>query len=76
MEAYEGIRPIAKVPADIMIMVMARIFWRPIRSPSGPKTMPPMGRTRKAAAKVPNVDSNCAVGLPDGKKTCPSVTAM
>lgn len=74
--AYDGIRPIAKVPAAIMIMVRARTFWRPTRSPSGPKTMPPSGRTRKAAAKAPKVDSNCAVGLPEGKKTLPSVTAM
>lgn len=74
--AYDGIRPIAKVPAAIMIIVSARTFWRPIRSPSGPKTMPPTGRTRKAAAKAPNVDRSWAVGLPDGKKTLPSVTAM
>jgi hypothetical protein len=74
--AYDGIRPIAKVPAAIMIMVRARTFWRPTRSPSGPKTMPPSGRTRKAAAKAPNVESSCAVGLPEGKKTLPSVTAM
>ena len=65
----------AKVPAAIMIMVTASTFWRPMRSPSGPKTMPPSGRTRKAAAKAPNVDSSWAVGLPDGKKTLPRVTA-
>lgn len=76
IEAYDGIRPMAKVPAAIMIMVTARTFWRPTRSPSGPKTSPPSGRTRKAAAKAPNVDRSWAVGFPDGKKTLPRVTAM
>ncbi|CAM5591819.1 hypothetical protein SALBM217S_04419 [Streptomyces griseoloalbus] len=66
----------AKVPAAIMIIVRARTFCRPTRSPSGPKTMPPSGRTRKAAAKAPNVDSSWAVALPVGKKTLPRVTAM
>ncbi len=66
----------ANVPAAIMIIVRARIFCRPTRSPSGPKTIPPSGRTRKAAANAPKVESSCAVGLPDGKKTLPSVTAM
>ena len=74
--AYDGIRPIANVPAAIMIMVTARTFCRPTRSPSGPKTMPPSGRTRNAAAKAPNVARSWAVGLPDGKKTLPRVTAM
>ncbi len=74
--AYDGIRPMANVPAAIRIIVRASTFCRPTRSPSGPKTMPPSGRTRNAAAKAPKVESNCAVGLPDGKKTLPSVTAM
>ena len=57
----EGIRPMAKVPIAIMIMVRARIVLRPILSPSGPRTMPPMGRTRKATAKVAKVLSSWAV---------------
>ncbi len=61
----------AKVPAAIMIIVTARTFCRPTRSPSGPKTMPPSGRTRKAAANAPNVDSSCAVALPEGRRPCP-----
>jgi len=37
--------------------------------------MPPSGRTRKATAKVAKDDSNCAVSLPEGKKTRPMVPA-
>nr|MBA2814051.1 hypothetical protein [Candidatus Pantoea persica] len=58
-----------KVPMDIMIMVIASTFCRPMRSPSGSNTRPPMGRTRKAAAKVPNAASRCAVLLALAKKT-------
>ncbi len=65
----------ASVLDAIMIMVSDRTFLRPIRSPSGPKTMPPSGRTRNAAANVANDESSCAVSLPDGKKTLPMVTA-
>lgn len=73
--SYEGMSPIANVPTAIMIMVSARIRLRPRRSPIGPKNIPPSGRTRKATAKAANEDSNCVVSFPDGKKTCPRVTA-
>ena len=53
MVAYEGMRPMASVPAAIRIIVMASTFCRPMRSPSGPKNAPPIGRTTKAAVKVP-----------------------
>jgi len=59
-----------------MIIVIASTRWRPMRSPSGPNTMPPIGRTRKAAANVPKVAISCADGLLDGKNTLPNVTAM
>ncbi len=75
MLAYEGIRPMHRVPAAIMIMVRARTFLRPTRSPRGPKNAPPMGRTRKATAKVAKEDSRLAVSLPPGKNTLPMVTA-
>ena len=58
-----------------MIMVMASTRLRPTRSPSGPKTRPPSGRTKKAAAKVAKVDTTWAPGELDGKKTLPSVVA-
>jgi len=73
--AYEGISPMAQVPIAIMIIVRARTFLRPILSPIGPKTIPPIGRTRNDTAKVANDDSSCTVSLPDGKKTWPMVTA-
>lgn len=75
IEAYEGIRPMQKVPSAIRIIVSARTFLRPSRSPIGPKNMPPSGRTRKATAKVANEESSCTVSFPDGKKTWPMVTA-
>lgn len=71
----EGMRPMANVPTAIMIMVSARIFLRPSRSPIGPKNIPPRGLTRKATAKVANEDRSWVVSLPDGKKTWPRVTA-
>jgi hypothetical protein len=75
MAACEGMRPMAKVPTAIMIMVRARMALRPTLSPSGPKTMPPTGRTRKATAKVANEPSSWAVSFPEGKKTFPMVEA-
>ena len=33
IEAYPGINAIAKVAADMIMMVRARIFWRPSLSP-------------------------------------------
>ncbi len=65
----------AAVPIAMRIIVSASTFLRPILSPMGPKTMPPSGRTRNATAKVANEESNCAVSLPDGKKTRPMVPA-
>ena len=70
-----GIREMQKVPSAIRIIVSARTFLRPSRSPIGPKNMPPSGRTRKATAKVANEESSCTVSFPDGKKTWPMVTA-
>ncbi|CAM5584949.1 hypothetical protein SGLAM104S_06965 [Streptomyces glaucescens] len=70
-----GMRLIANVPTAIMIMVMERMRLRPTRSPSGPKTIPPSGRTRKATAKVAKELRSWAVSLPEGKKTLPSVAA-
>jgi hypothetical protein len=57
------------------MITVASTRWRPTLSPSGPKTSPPKGRTKKAAAKTANVLSSAAVGLPGGKKTTASVVA-
>ncbi len=65
----------AKVPTAIMIMVVASTFCRPIRSPSGPKTSPPRGRTTKAAAKVAKEEMTWAAGEAPGKNTLPIVAA-
>lgn len=65
----------ASVLDAIMIIVKDRTFLRPIRSPRGPKNMPPTGRTRKATANVAREESTWAVPLPDGKNTLPMVTA-
>ncbi len=73
--SYEGIRPIANVPTAMRIIVSARTFLRPSLSPIGPKNMPPSGRTRKATAKVANEERSWVVSFPEGKNTCPMVTA-
>lgn len=65
----------ANVLPAIRMIVVASTFLRPIRSPSGPKNSPPRGRTMNAAAKIANVDSNCAVPLASGKNTLPMVVA-
>lgn len=64
-----------KVPRAIMIMVVASTFCRPTRSPSGPKTRPPSGRTTKAAAKVAKEEMTWAAGEAPGKNTFPMVAA-
>ncbi len=77
MLAYEGIRPMQSVPIAIMIMVTARTFCRPMRSPSGPKTRPPRGRMRKAAVNAPKVPISRTPGdTVGGKNTSAMVSAM
>jgi len=41
---WVGNRPIRKVATPISISVQISTFFRPIRSPSRPKKMPPSGR--------------------------------
>ena len=62
-------QPIAKVPSDIRIIVVASTLVRPIRSASGPKNSPPKGRTRKATANSPNVAIVPIVSGRSAKKT-------
>lgn len=45
----------ATVPAAIMVIVIVRTRLRPIRSASGPKKNPPIGRTRNDTANAPKV---------------------
>ena len=52
IEAYEGIKPIAKVLSDMMTMVAAKTFCRPYLSPSAPKNNPPSGLIRKGTENV------------------------
>jgi hypothetical protein len=58
----------ATVERDISRMTSASTRCRPIRSPSGPKTNPPRGRMKNAAAKIAKAFSSAAVSFPDGKK--------
>ena len=58
----------ASVAPDISRMTSASTRCRPIRSPSGPKTKPPSGRIKNAAAKIAKVLSSAAVSFPEGKK--------
>jgi hypothetical protein len=49
---YDGIRPTQNVAPDISRIVIASTRRRPTRSPSGPQTSPPSGRTRNDTAKT------------------------
>ena len=46
MLAYEGSRPIIVVPMPMIIMVVTRADFRPIRSPKWPKMSAPIGLPR------------------------------
>jgi hypothetical protein len=47
-----GRMPTTKVEAPMIRMVTRKVYFRPTRSPSRPKTSAPKGRTRKPAAKA------------------------
>jgi hypothetical protein len=51
------------VAPDISKIVMARICFRPSRSPSGPQTRPPSGRIRNDTAKIPKVIRTFSSGI-------------
>ncbi len=53
----------------------ARVLWRPILSPRGPKKNPPRGRAKKATPKTAKEESSEMVGSWEGKKMAPSVAA-
>lgn len=75
--SWPGSRPVQVVAVAIIKMVIISTGLRPIRSPSGPKTNPPSGRTANAAANVPNVAIRpVPLPLPLGKNTSAMVPAM
>jgi hypothetical protein len=44
-----------KVPRPISVIVIRKVYLRPIKSPNRPKISAPKGRTAKPAAKASNV---------------------
>src|SRR4028118_1692951 len=50
------------------MMTVARVRWRPILSPSGPKNNPPSGRMTKATPKTANEESSEVGGVSGGEK--------
>jgi hypothetical protein len=55
--AAVGSTPISAVAPPISSMVRASVRLRPMRSPTWPKTKPPIGRTTKPTANVANDSS-------------------
>ncbi|MNU10755.1 hypothetical protein D3C72_2580960 [compost metagenome] len=50
-------------------------FLRPMRSPIGPKTIPPNGRAKKPTAKVPNAAMVLNSLSSEGKNSAPNTSA-
>ena len=59
----------------MVAMVTRKVYLRPIRSPTRPKTSAPSGRTPKPAPKVARLASRAARSLPGGKNRPPKNTA-
>ena len=57
------------------VMVIRKVYFRPIRSPSRPKTSAPNGRTAKPAAKASSVKMKAAVGGADEKNCFARIAA-
>ena len=57
----------ANVPSPINVMVMRKVYLRPMRSPSRPKNSAPNGRTANPAAKASKVKMKAAEGLTPAK---------
>ena len=56
--AKPGSTPMKNVPIPIRLMVIRKVYLRPIMSPSRPKISAPNGRTAKPAAKAKSVKMN------------------
>ena len=67
MMSNVGSKPMQNVDSEIMRIVKTSTFWRPMRSPRGPRTAPPIGRTRNDTAK-PN--STQSVEFSESPKMC------
>ena len=67
--------PMSAVAVAIIAIVRNSTFCRPMRSPSGPSTNPPNGRTRKEIAKPSNVTSSPHGSGRSEVKTTANVTA-
>ena len=63
------------VPRPISVMVMRKVYLRPIRSPSRPKNSAPNGRTTNPAAKASSVKMNAADGLTPAKNCAARIGA-
>ena len=68
MLAWVGSTAIISEPKHISRTEAIMEKRRPRRSASRPKTQPPIGRTRKPAAKTPAAASSWLVRSPEGKK--------
>lgn len=66
----------AAVDPDISNTVRIKVCFRPSRSPSLPKMIPPSGRIAKATAKMAKVSSSPVSGSPDAKKVAAMWVAM
>ena len=67
--------PMSAVAAAIIAIVRNSTFCRPMRSPRGPSTKPPKGRTRNEMAKPSNVTRRSHGAGTFEAKTALSVTA-
>ena len=56
------------VPTPISVMVTRKVYLRPTRSPSRPKTSAPNGRTAKPAAKASSVKMKADVRRDAGEE--------
>ena len=64
--------PTTKVEAPMIRMVTRKVYFRPTRSPSRPKTRAPKGRTRKPAAKASSAKMLRVASLNIGWPSAPS----
>ena len=67
--------PIKAVERPMVTMVTTKVYFRPTRSPTRPKTTAPSGRTPNPAPKVARLASRAARSFPGGKNRSPKNTA-
>lgn len=69
MALYVGISPMQVVAAPMTRRVVTRTNFRPCRSPSRPKTIPPSGLARNPTANVAMLARKPTVGETLGKNS-------